>query len=202
MEQELKTLKIVNVPGQDVNVLAEKLADKAGQIEGATENPPSDLAFLVATAFQSSTDELFRHQVNEIFNSLDIDPDTMHFQEVLEKLTSKYNSLVANGAYTAAKDRNADKDNELAAMSATIKRLETSMKSINEGRVDNNTQSKPSTPGLSKIRGEKSPPGHNDPKTYINKRGTEVHWCTKCDHWRVHSTQQHDEWIQDKEFFL
>ena len=56
MVQELKTLKIVNVPGQDVNVLAEKLADKAGQIEGATENPPSDLAFLVATSFQSSTE--------------------------------------------------------------------------------------------------------------------------------------------------
>ena len=54
---------------------------------------------------------------------------------------------------------------------------------------------------MSKIRGEKSPPGPNDPKSYINKKVTEVHWCTKCYHWRVHSTQQHDEWIQDKELF-
>ena len=50
MEQKLRSLKLINIPGQDINVLAAKLADKAGQIEGASDHPPSELAFLVATA--------------------------------------------------------------------------------------------------------------------------------------------------------
>ena len=83
MEQELKTLKIINIPGQDVNVLAAKLAYKAGQIEGAPDHPPTNLAFIVASAFQSSTDELFRLNANMIIDVLDSNPSAMHYTEVL-----------------------------------------------------------------------------------------------------------------------
>ena len=137
--------------------------------------------FLVATAFQSSTDELFRFSVNEIVNTLDSDPEAMHYQEALEKLTSKYNSLCTNGLYSAGKDRKSDKDNALVAMTATVKNLEATIK----GMGQNNNSNKKGLGKKAKVKNQSSPTkGKNntekpkykpdDKASYINNLGNKV----------------------------
>ena len=136
MEQELPKLKIINELGQDVNSFSRKIANLAGHIEGGADSPPSDLSLTVCNTFLSSTADLFKHRVIEIHNIVEKGPSSMHWEDVLQVLKDKYDSLTFNEIYYAASDRKQDKDNELAAMTATVRHLEVKIDKLQGNNKD------------------------------------------------------------------
>ena len=121
MEQEITSLSIINEPGQNVNTFSEKVLDLAGQIEGGSEYPPHDISLTVCNTFLSTSEDTFKHEVLRVHNIVEKDPTSMSYDDVIQTFKDKYDSLVVQELYQAASDRNHNKDNDLAAMNATIK---------------------------------------------------------------------------------
>ena len=219
IDYELSKLKIINEPGQDVNAFARKITDLAAQIEGGSDSPPTDLSLTVCNTFLSSTEDTFKHRVFEIHNVVERDPSSMHWEDVLQALKDKYDSLVTNEIYQAASDRKQDKDNELAAMTAAVKRLEVKIDKIkgNSTRKSNivpSSKFKPSSFGEKstvnpnatssspdKSGGHNAPSKPGEPHEIKTKKGHWIYFCKKCNNWRRHKTDQHDKWEADKSAF-
>ena len=102
LEDNLKSLKIIEEPGQDINKFSEKVAELAAQIEGASEIPPSDLSLTVCNTFSTCTEELFKFRMMELHNRVERDPSSMHWHDLITELKMKYDGLVVQKLWQAA----------------------------------------------------------------------------------------------------
>ena len=92
LTNELASMKIINEPGQNVLSLSKKVYDIAAQIEGGSEHPPSDLSYLVTCTYLTATVELFRNPLIPIHQSVQKDPLSYSYRNIITKL--KNNSRV------------------------------------------------------------------------------------------------------------
>ena len=118
-------------------------------------------------------------------------------------MKNNYNSLVVNNIWGPANGCKGNKDNQLAAMSANLDRLESVIRNSNnngsnsENKNNNNNNYNSSQNQNSNDNGSnhnlpwwKIPPKHDEPKQkFIN--GKMQFWCSKCKRWVWHSTENH-----------
>jgi hypothetical protein len=148
LEDNLKSLKIIEEPGQDINKFSEKVAELAAQIEGASEIPPSDLSLTVCNTFLTCTEELFKFRMMELHNNVERDPSSMHWHDLITELKMKYDGLVVQKLWQAANSRSKNKDNELAAMNA-VKKLEQKLTKFEQTARPTLTSTKPTSTSTS-----------------------------------------------------
>ena len=169
--------------------------DKAAQIERGTENPLSDLSYLVVCTYLTSTEALFRQPLIAIHNDVQRDPANWKWRDVMTELKNNYNSLVVNNLCSPANENKGNKDNQLAAMSAKIDRLELVIRNSNNNDSNsgnkNNNNNNNSSPNQSSNNNSgsnhnlpwwKISPKDGEPKHKIIK-GKVQFWCSKCKKW-------------------
>ena len=82
-----------------------------------------DFLLIVAGTFLGGTVQAFELKVLGFHDMLDYDPACLDIKTLLKLLQSKYDGLVTLDMWTTKNDRKANKDNELAALTATVSNL-------------------------------------------------------------------------------
>ena len=105
-----------------MNTFANKIIELTNRIEGS-RGAPVDLALIVAGTFLGGTVQAFELKVLGFHDMLDEDPACLDIKTMVKRLQSKYDVLVTLDMWTHKNDRKANKDNELAALTATASKL-------------------------------------------------------------------------------
>ena len=79
-----------------------KVAELSAQVEGASEIPPSDLPLTVCNTFLICTEDLFKFQLMELHNKVERYPSSMHWEDLVSQLKTKYDGLVVQRLCQAA----------------------------------------------------------------------------------------------------
>ena len=77
----------------------------------------------MAGTFLGGTVQAFELKVLGFHDMLDEDPACLDIKTMVKRLQSKYDGLVTLDMWTPKHDRKANKDNELAALTATVSNL-------------------------------------------------------------------------------
>ena len=122
MVDQIKLMNLLKEPAQNVQVFCSKLKDAARKIE-RTGQAPSDLGSIIASRFIDCEVFSFKILASELHHKLDVDPNSLSIENVLEQLESKYLHLLTQGLWPPATGKKSAKS-ELVALKAEVKELQ------------------------------------------------------------------------------
>ena len=135
MVNDFQGMNIIPEPGQDVNTFSNMILEITNCIEGSG-GAPDDLCLIVAGKFLGSTVNDFEVKVLGLYDRLDEDTACLDIQTMVKKFQRKYDCLVTLDMWTPKHDRKLNKNNELAALTATVANLVQKLKTSNKDSGD------------------------------------------------------------------
>jgi hypothetical protein len=186
---EVVGLKLPNIPGEDVTVLAAKINDYGRRIAGIERNGiPSDFAAIVAACFMDSQSLNFNICVAGLYKEAQARRIT--WEQVVAEAEDTYRNLVTQNLWVAAKA-----NKEVAALMAENAALRSQLQAKSPVPAPDSKSpvvDAPSNESKNKIR--RTPPKDGEPTTKT-MFGMEHKYCAKCRRWtygtKIHSTDEH-----------
>ena len=193
---KLQKLKLEEQPQEDVEAFCAIITELCRRIE-ASGHIPEDLALIVAGLFLSTSVSLFRSHAERLYNTLDENPASSTWEDILVVHSNKYTTLLANDKWPPTNVNPAA--DALSAMTARIAKLEkvttpTSSTVIchhckQPGHIRPNcpqlkpavTPTAPRAPASSTWR--RVPPADGEPHVKTLPDGRVVEWCAICRLW-------------------
>jgi hypothetical protein len=213
--EDLKTLRIRKIPGENVETLAKLVLDKAQRITG-TGKQPDNFNMIIATCFLDSHSKQFEALANELHNKADDDDTEMDWKrDIVHPLRKKYISLKAQGLWPTTSVQSS----EIQGLHVMIQALEAKLEGAESHASSLTSNNKPTcwkcgesghtqfncpksegnnSSSLSKIpatfAGVKVPPKNGESHTRT-RDGTVEKWCRRCRRWtkgnKAHLTEEH-----------
>jgi ribosomal protein L32 len=216
--EELKTLRIRKIPGENVETLTKLVVDKAQRITG-TGKQPDNFNMIIATCFLDSRSKQFEALANQLHGQADDDDTEMDWKrDIVHPLRKKYVSLKAQGLWPTT----ISQSSEIQGLQAKILALEAKFENSDQSHANSNGTSLKREPTCWKC-GETGHTKFNCPKSDVNSSssqdktpatttGTKVppkdgesqtrtrdgileKWCRRCRRWtkgaKAHLTEEH-----------